>query len=163
MIAVSNTTPIITLASIGMLDIFKAFFSHIYIPNAVYEEIRAKKSYGFNEIADHFFIVKEVEDSFSKNLLLNDLDAGEAEAIVLANEMKADIVIIDENIGYRIAKSQGLNVKRTLSFLIAWKKAGKIDTIKPILDEMLLQGRWISKKVYHEVLMICGEGNHIDK
>jgi len=156
-IVVSNTTPIITLASIGKIEILKYFFDKVYIPQAVYNEIKAKKSYGYKEIDDDFFEVKQIQDKFSQNILLNDLDLGEAQTIVLAKEIKADVVIIDETIGYNIALSQDLNVKRTLSFLIASKKRGYIKIIKPLLDKMIDNNRWISRKVYNEVLYRCKE------
>ena len=157
MIAVSNSIPIITLASIDKIDILKYFFDKIYISQAVYDEIKAKRSHGHSEIEDNFFIVKQIKDELAQNILLNDLDLGEAQTIILAKELNADIVIIDETIGYNIAKLQNLNVKRTLSFLIALKKGGQINEIKPLLDEMIFKGRWISKKVYIDILIRCGE------
>jgi predicted nucleic acid-binding protein len=157
MTVVSNATPIITLASINRVDILKHFFDKIYIPKAVYDEIKSKKAYGYQEIEDNFFEVITIEDSFAQDILLNDLDLGEAQTIVLAKELNADIVLIDETIGYNIARSQKLNVKRTLSFLIVAKEKGLIDKIRPLLDEMIDKGRWISRKVYTDVLRVCGE------
>jgi len=156
MIVVSNATPIITFASINQIDILKHFFSKVYIPQAVYDEIKSKKAYGYQEIDDEFFQVRNIEDTFAQNILLNDLDLGEAQTIVLAKELNADIVLIDETIGYNIARSQQLNVKRTLSFLIVAKEKGLIDEVKPLLDEMIDNGRWISRKVYLDVLAFCG-------
>ena len=40
--------------------------------------------------------------------LLHDVDRGEAEALVLAKELQADALIIDERTGYLIAKGQGI-------------------------------------------------------
>lgn len=157
MTVVSNATPIITLASIGRIDILKYFFDKVYIPKAVYDEIKSKQAYGYKEIDDEFFIIKTINDSFAQDILLNDLDLGEAQTIVLAKELNSDIVLIDETIGYNIARSQRLNVKRTLSFLIVAKEKGFISEIKPLLDEMIENGRWISAKVYRDVLKICGE------
>jgi predicted nucleic acid-binding protein len=157
MIVVSNATPIISLASIGKIDILKHFFDKVYIPQAVYDEIKSKKAYGYNEIDDAFFQVASIKDEYAQNILLNDLDLGEAQTIVLAKEMSADIVLIDETIGYNIAKSQELNVKRTLSFLIASKQKGYIYDVAPLLDEMIEKGRWISRKVYDDVLRFCDE------
>lgn len=157
MIVVSNTTPIISLASIDKIDLLKKLFENIYIPKAVYDEIKSKDSFGFDEIDDEFFIVKEVKDSSAVDMLLTDLDLGEAQTIVLAKELNSDIVLIDENIGYKIASSQILNVKRTLSLIIALKNKGYIDLVKPILDDMISKKRWISRNVYFEVLKICGE------
>ncbi len=157
MIVVSNATPIITLSSIGKIDILKYFFDKVYIPQAVYDEIKSKKAYGYQEIEDEFFEVMTIEDSFAQDILLNDLDLGEAQTIVLAKELNADIVLIDETIGYNIARSQRLNVKRTLSFLIVAKEKGLITEVKSLLDEMIDNGRWISRRVYGDVLKVCGE------
>jgi predicted nucleic acid-binding protein len=157
MIVVSNATPIISLASIGQIDILKHFFDKVYIPQAVYDEIKSKKAYGYKEIDDDFFQIENIKDEFAQNILLNDLDLGEAQTIVLAKEMSADIVLIDETIGYNLAKSQQLNVKRTLSFLIASKKKGYINKVAPLLDEMITKGRWISHNVYKDVLRFCEE------
>jgi len=157
MIVVSNATPIISLASINQIDILKHFFDKVYIPQAVYDEIKSKRAYGHQEIDDDFFEVKNINDEFAQNILLNDLDLGEAQTIVLAKEMNADIVLIDETIGYNLAKSQQLNVQRTLSFLIASKQKGYIYEVKPLLDEMIDKGRWISRRVYSDVLMFCEE------
>jgi len=157
MIVVSNATPIISLASIDKIDIFKHFFDKVYIPQAVYDEIKSKRAYGYKEIDDKFFQVKTIKDKFAQNILLNDLDLGEAQTIVLAKEINADIVLIDETIGYNLAKSQELNVKRTLSFLIASKNKGYIEEVKPLLDDMISKGRWISHKVYCDVLKFCNE------
>jgi predicted nucleic acid-binding protein len=157
MIVVSNATPIITLASINRVDILRHFFEKIYIPQAVYNEIKSKRAYGYQEIEDDFFEIITIQDSFAQDILLNDLDLGEAQTIVLAKELNADIVLIDETIGYNIARSQCLNVKRTLSFLIVAKERGLIDEVKPLLDEMIDKGRWISRKVCRDVLKACGE------
>ena len=157
MIVVSNATPIITLSSIGKIDILKYFFEKVYIPQAVYDEIKSKKAFGYQEIEDEFFEVITIEDSFAQDILLNDLDLGEAQTIVLAKELNADIVLIDETIGYNLARSQKLNVKRTLSFLIVAKERGLIEEVKPLLDEMIENGRWISRRVYGDVLRECGE------
>ena len=157
MIVVSNATPIISLACIDRMDILKYFFDKVYIPQAVYDEIKSKQAFGYREIDNNFFEIKKIKDEFAQNILLNDLDLGEAQTIVLAKEMNADIVLIDETIGYNIAKSQQLNVKRTLSFLIASKKKGYIDEVKPLLDDMIEKGRWISHKVYKDVLKFCAE------
>jgi uncharacterized protein len=157
MIVVSNTTPIISLASIEQLDLLKKFFNELYIAQAVYDEIKNKVSFGYEEIEQDFFKVIKIKNRLAINILLNQLDLGEAETIVLSHELRATLVLIDENIGFNIAKSQGLNVERTLSLLIAAKQKGYISHIRPLLDEMINKNRWISSKVYHKVLMLCNE------
>ena len=94
MIVVSNATPIISLASIGRIDILRYFFDTVYIPQAVYDEIKSKKAFGYNEIDDKFFQVECIKDEFAQNILLNDLDLGEAQTIILAKEMRPSVIIL---------------------------------------------------------------------
>lgn len=154
---VANTTPLISLASIGKLELLKDIFGEIIIADAVYNEIKAKQGYGYNEIDTDFIKVQSIEGITYRDFLLNQLDLGETETIILAKELDADFVIIDENIAYKIAKSSELNVVRTLSILLRAKEKGLIPALKPLLDEMIIKGRWYSQRVYKAILEQAGE------
>lgn len=156
-IVVSNTTPIISLASINRVEILKDLFGEIIIAQAVYDEIKAKESYGYREIDYKFFKKRGIRGELYKDLLLNQLDLGESETIILAKELNADLVIIDENTAFKIAQNSGLKVTRTLSILLKAKNTGIISEIKPLLDQMIVKGRWYSKKVYESFLGKIGE------
>ena len=130
MIVVSNTTPIIALSSIKKIELLRELYQNIYIPEEVYNEIKSKKRYGFSEIDSDFFIVKRVQGLRYVNFLLNDVDRGEAEAITLAIELNADLVLIDERIGYKVALSQKLACFGTLGILSIAKRRGLILKIK---------------------------------
>ena len=154
---VSNTTPIISLASIGRLDILKDIFKKILIPESVYREIKAKKGFGYAEVDADFISVVSVTGKIYTELLMNQLDLGEAETIVLSKEINADYVLIDENLGCKIAQNSGLEVLRTLSILLIAKEKDIIKATKPLLDEMISKGRWYSKTVYLQFLKRAGE------
>lgn len=154
---VSNTTPIISLASIGQLSLLTDLFGKIYIPQAVYNEIKYKKSYGYQEIDKPNFEVVTIQGNDYLGFLLNKLDKGEAEAIFLAKELKAEILIIDERMGYKIAQSQNLYSIGTLTVLHVSKEKQLIKNVKPLLDEMIKKGRWYSKAVYTQFLKQIGE------
>ena len=157
MIIVSNTTPIISLSSIGKINILQKLFGEIIISQAVYDEIKAKRYFGYDEVESDFIKVQPIKGTIYRDLLLNQLDLGEAETIILAKELSADHVIIDENIGYRIGKNSGLNVIRTLSILLKAKEQGLVTELKPLLDAMISKGRWYSKNVYRTFLTRAGE------
>jgi len=157
MIVVANTTPIISLASIGQLQIFEKLFSKIIIAKAVYQEVKAKPGYGYDQIDCEFVEVQPIQGKLYKQLLLNQLDSGEAETIILAKELNADFVIIDENLGYRFAKNAGLTAIRTLSILLRAKERGYIERVKPLLDDMITKWRWYSNAVYRAFLNQAGE------
>lgn len=107
---VSNSTPIISLATIGRVDLFHQLFGAVTIPQEVYRELKAKKAPGHQEIDSPYFQMNAIQGTQYIGFLLHDLDRGEAEAIVLAKELQADSLIIDERTGYQIAKRQGLHV-----------------------------------------------------
>lgn len=154
---VSNTTPIISLASIKKIEILKDLFEKIIIPEAVYKELKVKRTYGYIEADSDFIIVKKIKGNIYTQFLLNQLDLGETETIILAKKINSDLVIIDENIAYRIAKNSGLKPIRTLSILLLAKEKGLIKECKPLLDEMISKGRWYSNRVYNIFLKKAGE------
>jgi predicted nucleic acid-binding protein len=156
-IAVFNTTPLISLATIEKLHLLQQLFKSIYIPQAVYYEIKAKHSFAYQEVDADWVKVKVVQDKAYLRLLSNELDSGEAEALCLAKELVADTLVIDERIAYKIAKSQGIFVIGTLTILSMAKKAYLVEAVKPLLDEMIHVGRWYSPAVYHDFLKKIGE------
>jgi predicted nucleic acid-binding protein len=86
------------------------------------------------------------------------LDRGEAEAIVLAIERRADLPLVDERRGCRIASTAGLIVTGLLGVVARAKRAGLIDLGKPVLDELIRTARfWIGPDLYAEALTGLGE------
>jgi predicted nucleic acid-binding protein len=154
---VANTTPLISLASIGQLDLLRQLFGTIAIPSAVYLEIKAKPSFGFEEVEQDWIKVLPVTEKADLPMLLQKLDLGEAETLLLARELGADRVLVDEMMGFQVAKSMGLVPVRTLSMLLAAKQNGFIPEIKPLLEEMVIQGRWYSNEVCQTILEKAGE------
>ena len=102
MIVISDTSCIINLAQVGVLELLPKIFNEIVIPQAVYDEIVLKGSNraGADEIKHAAWIkIKHHTNETLYTELRADLDEGEAEAITLAIELKADLLIIDEDKG----------------------------------------------------------------
>jgi len=154
---VVNTTPLISLACVGRLDLLERLFGGIILAEAVFREIKAKQSHAYVEIDQPWIEIRPIAGQMYKQLLLSQLDSGEAETIILAQEIQADYVVIDENRGYRLARQAGLPVVRTLSLLLRAKQKGYVTQIKPILDEMVARGRWYSPAVCRAMLLQAGE------
>ena len=155
---VLNTTPIISLLKLNRLELLQQLYSEIYIPVAVYHEIEAGKAKGYyKDISKINWInIVEIQDKQAVKYFL-DLDSGEAEAIVLATELNADLIILDEKIGRFHAKHAELKVTGTIGILIKAKANGFIDELKPLLDELTQKDVWISEKLKSEILTKIGE------
>ncbi len=119
MIIVSDSSPLISLAILRKLHLLEHFFSDIWIPKAVYDEI-AQKGKPYSEELKRFSRnrVKEVQNALAVRLLLDELDIGEAEALVLALENNIADILIDEYRGRKIATSRGLSVIGTVGVLL---------------------------------------------
>lgn len=155
---VSNTTPIISLLKLNQLELLQKLYKQIYIPSAVYKEIEAGKSKGYyKDLSGISWInIIEIQNRKAVKYFL-DLDAGEAEAIVLATELNADLIILDEKIGRFHAKHADLKVTGTIGLLIKAKSEGLIEKLKPLLDELTDREVWISEKLKSEILKKTGE------
>jgi hypothetical protein len=115
MLAVSNTSPISNLASIGRLDLLTKQFSAIWIPTAVAEELAAHPDPVAlaaiqAAMAGQRIRTATPQESHLLRVLSPQLHRGEAEAIALATDLKADMVIIDEQEGRQLATQAGLSV-----------------------------------------------------
>lgn len=85
------------------------------------------------------------------------MDDGEAEAIALAEEIEADLLLIDETQAREWAAQMGLPLTGTIGVLIRAKAEGKLETLRPLLSRLRHTSLWISDRLYKEVLRAVGE------
>lgn len=161
MIIVSDTSPIINLAIIGKLDILPTLFGKVIIPHKVFEEITIQGADmpGADVVREATWVeIKKCTNPELVQALKLQVDSGEAEAIVLAFELKVELLLIDERIGRQLAKDFDLPIMGLLGVLKLAKGKGLIPSIKPILDQLIsVAGFRVSKDLYHEILRIEGE------
>ena len=158
-VVVSNTTPLVALAWLERLDILPALFGVIHVPVAVHTELHSNpEKVGSVELAAVSWLrVATVENVLAVQLLGNELDAGESEAIVLAHEMKAGLLLMDERRGRRRAAEGGLTVTGTLGLLADARKRGLVGPLRPLLDRLHDLPFRMTRNLYEEVLRQVGE------
>lgn len=156
MIVVSNTTPLIGMAVVGQFDLLHKLFGQITIPEAVFAEavlFGREEGGAKQEVTEAEWIqVVAVQDQLAVEVLLDELDRGEAETIVLARELEADWVLMDEKKGRR--KLSEMNQKKvgTVGLLVKGKQAGFLHEIKPHLEVLRRQGFSLSRTVMDSAL-----------
>jgi uncharacterized protein len=155
---ISNTGPILALVRIGRLDLLRELFGNIVLPLAVRAEITDETSAAAVAAAD-WISVQPVHDALAVQLLREELDPGESEAVVLARELSADLILIDERAATRRARMLGLTVIGTLGVLLAAKQAGHVNAIKPLMEQLRHLDFHMSADLYNEVLTTAGEAD----
>ena len=101
--------------------------------------------------------MRKVQVPAQVQLLLPVLDQGEAEVITLALEQNADLVLIDELTGRKVAQSLRLQVVGSVGILIRAKQIGLIPAVRPILEEMIQRGIRYSQRFVDSILREIGE------
>ncbi len=163
MLAVSNTSPISNLAHIERLDLLRPQFPLLLIPGAVSVELSAHPDPAASAaihgaVQDGWIRVAPVVDSPMLRMLRAQVHRGEAEAIALAAELQASMVIIDELEGRGLAVNAGLSVTGTLGVLLKAKRAGLIDVVKPEIVKLRDIARFfIAPALEAKVLAASGE------
>jgi len=161
MAVVSNTTPLIGLAVIQRFDLLQRFFGEIVIPQAVYHEavVTGREIGGAKREIEQSEWVKiaQVQDRLAVEVLLDELDLGEAETIVLALELRADWVLMDERKGRRKLAQLNLPKIGTLGILLNAKQAGLLPALRPELETLRQKGFSLSQPVIDEILRQAGE------
>ena len=159
MIVVSDTSPILSLALIGRLELLRDLYGTILIPEAVRSEIVATKQSGAREIGSaNWIVARPIEHDIVLKLLLREVDQGEAEAIGLALQSKADVLLIDERKARQLAAYLELGVVGLLDVLQEAKQRHLITSVKPILDDLIARARFrLSHKLYQRTLFTAGE------
>lgn len=129
MIVVADTTPVNHLILIGEISVLEVLFGKIIIPNAVFSELLADGAptvvREFISSSPSWIEVHQVDYQFDGEL--DSLDVGERDAIVLAEELNADYLLIDEKLGRRVAAMRNIRIVGTLGILDQAAEEGLLD------------------------------------
>ena len=136
----------------------KYLYGIVIIPFAVYQEIEEgkEKPYYQDLTSLDWIEIRNIKNPDSKEYLI-DLDDGEAEVIVLAKEINADLVILDEIMGRRYAKRFEINLTGTIGILLKAKEKGLVTSIKKLISELVEKGTWLNPKLISIALKMANE------
>jgi predicted nucleic acid-binding protein len=141
---ISNTSCLIVLDNIGMLEILKDLYGTIIITQEVSEE--------FGKTVPEWIEVREVSDKKYLKLMKNFVDLGEASTIALAVEADENITILDDLKARKLAQKLNLKITGTLGIIIKARKKNIISSTKKVLNKLKNEGFRISKELEKEIL-----------
>jgi hypothetical protein len=139
---VSDASPLVHLAAIRQFELLNKLYSLVFIPKAVWTEVaiaghgRPGAAEVEQAIANGWIQIKNPGNANLARGELATLDQGEAEALALALDLKADIVLLDEVRGRSVARSLGLRAVGTLGVLIEAKRQGFITSFRDQLERL---------------------------
>lgn len=158
MIVVSDTTPVISLMKAGQLELLRQLFGVVYIPETVYRELTDNEAFP-EEVRMvqecEFLYMQKVDNGKSVAILQNftGLDAGESEAIILADEMNSDVLLMDERKGRQVAKKLGIRITGTIGILTQAFDEGILtkEDVERCIERLKESGIRISEKLYQRL------------
>jgi predicted nucleic acid-binding protein len=153
MIVVSDTSAITSLIQVGRIEVLAQLYGDIYIPQAVRTELLQT-----HPSLPAFIHTRGTASESDVRRLCAELDLGEAEAIILAKEMAADYLLIDESVGRQIAIREGVNVIGLLGVLLEGKERGHILSVREATTDLeTIAGFRVAERVKQIIFRAAGE------
>lgn len=151
----SNASPLIALSKIGRLRLLQLLYGEVVIPPEVQREI-IRHPDGFGRPRPPWVRIQAVADLSTVAALRQDLDPGEAEAIVLALQLGTGL-LIDERAGREAARTKGIRVVGTLGALLDARQRGLLPRLEPVLEQLQSTGFYVTEELIAQVRLAARE------
>ncbi len=154
MTVVCDTSPLLVLANLQRLDLLTQLYPRLVLPGAVVDEVGVKADAAAAQIqallmSPQVTIQRATPPTLAG--LPGDLGAGEREAIALAVETAATLVLLDDQVGRRVARAWGLRVTGTIGVLVEARTRGLLPALRPELARLRAAGLWLSDAFYQRL------------
>jgi uncharacterized protein len=150
---VSDTTAITTLLKAGQVGLLRELFDRVFVPQAVWDELKA-----FHSSLPDFVELRTVSNSGQRLPGMEFLGRGEAEALLLAKELNARLLVTDDRKARAAAKKLNIVCVGLVGIVIQAKRAGKISSVRDLLDIIETKGGlYLSDAVVAEALRLADE------
>lgn len=161
MIVVSNSSPLITLARIGRLDLLRQLFGRIHIASEVHQEVVVRGAGRPAAAVVHGAAWVETHppaDAASLAALRarHALGAGELATVLLARALRADLAIIDERAARRLGQAQGVAVMGCVGILERGHLRGLVSDLREAYTHLLTHGIRIDRQILDQSLAVLG-------
>lgn len=158
MLIVSDTSCITNLIQINQLHLLPAIYSKIIITPVVKKELQQFHLFSDEAIEALDLVIQSPVNRVAVNKLMLQLDAGESESIVLAEELNADFLLVDERKATKIANERGLTTIGILGVILLAKQNNHIPSAKLLMDDLRLKTTFhFSDSLYTKILQLAGE------
>ena len=157
---ICDTSPIQYLHQLELLHIIPKLANQVFVPAAVFEEIRVGHSLGVNlpKLEELDWVTTRRPISELALPLVGNLGPGETEVLMLALETREAVAVLDDGPAREIAETLDLLYTGTLGLLLDAKKAGLVPAVRPLLEKLQSLRFRLTPRTYSAVLRLAGEG-----
>lgn len=158
-VAVADSGPLICLARIGQIELLPRLFSRILAPPEVWNEVTVKGQGhpGAYEVSHVAWLTVQTPDEQLVRPLGILVDAGEAEALALAQTTPNCLILLDDSRARKVAERLNIKPIGTLGLLLRAKRLGLIEMIRPHIDALVGNGIYIRQALVNAVFDAAGE------
>ena len=158
---VADSSPLIVLAKIGCFNLLPKRYSSVYVSEQVYDEVVVSGVglEGASEVAEAGWIeVRAIEkpDELATAQRRFGMGLGELATIILAKEIGAPLVLMDDTRGRRIALSEGLEVRGTLGIVELLYRRGELPDLRSAFEQMLRAQAYLDRDLLNRRLTVLG-------
>jgi predicted nucleic acid-binding protein len=151
MIVVSDTTPLRHLIAIGEAELLARLYETVIVPGMVWAELQAESTpltvKTWLAAAPDWLEIRSSSARFPYDPALDALDAGEREAIQLALELGADLLLVDDREARSFALRRQLPVTGTLGVLERADVVGILGDLPSALARLEASGFYLSVRL----------------
>ncbi|UCF90514.1 MAG: DUF3368 domain-containing protein [Desulfobacterales bacterium] len=157
--ASADSGPLICLARIHQLELLPRLFSKILVPPEVWNEVtvRGQGHPGAHELSQVTWLIIQAPDPQLVKPLSILVDAGEAEAIALAQTTADCTILLDDARARKIVQRLSIKQIGTVGSLLRAKRRGLVENIRPQIDALVENGIYIRRELIDTVLKDAGE------
>lgn len=156
---VVNTTPIVILNRVGLLDWLRLAGDPILVPLAVAQEIRQRgvRDPAAQALAGTVWL--QIVDPGPVLPVIQAARLGDGESAVLtwAIHHPGTEALLDDLVARRCAAALGIAVRGTVGLVITAKQRGLIPAARPVLETLRRAGLYLSDRILNQALAQVGE------
>jgi uncharacterized protein len=159
-IIVADAGPLIALAKIEQIQLLDLIFERVHVPAIVLQEtagdLRKAGAQAVEDFVSRFATVHETQRSEIIDRVSVEIDAGEAQTIAIAQNLKCG-VLMDDLLGRGVAKRFGLPVVGVLGVLLQAKREQHISQVRECVEKLIEVRYRLAQPLIDEVLRIAKE------
>jgi predicted nucleic acid-binding protein len=156
--AVVNASPLIYLGRTGNLHLIEGCARNVWVPDVVLDEIRAGQNEPAAPVVDAAAWLKAVSvGNVPPHVAAWNLGAGESAVLAWALAHAGTRAVIDDREGRRCAAQLGVKVVGTVGLVLAAKRRGLVPAARPLIDELIASGLYLSEEIADRALALVGE------